>query len=373
VCHRILIEKLKRVGVPDELICWIADYLSNRSLYVEIGHSASSCLRLTRGVPQGSPLGPLLFNLFFHDAPSCVGQMAKMTCFADDVLIAVSAESTNETLECLKSELDSFSRYSVENRLCINAAKTKWMIMYTDSSDRLPDMLLNGTIIERVDKFKYLGVMLDVRLNWRAQIDTVISRVKRTMYIIRRSRFYSSQRCSRLLFQALVMPAFSYCIEIWYCAVSTLRRSLEVALRQCARIIIGDVGPIPIIPSRQLYQLVDIVPLQLLFQLRAGCLIFGILNSNSTISIISAFKYNSTSYHGNLRARLTLAELAVRRERSRVALSFWGSKLWNTLDNTVRDSRNSVEFKKRYLSHILARMGSNDNVTTLPHHFYDFI
>jgi hypothetical protein len=98
------------------------------------------------------------------------------------------------------------------------------------------------------------------------------------MYVIRRSSYYSSRKSSMLLFQALIMPTFSYAIEVWFCTTMTNRGSLELMLRQCARIALGDIGPRPKINNSRLYELANITPLQLYFEFKVGCLIYTILS-----------------------------------------------------------------------------------------------
>jgi hypothetical protein len=319
-------------------------------------------------------LGPLLFNLFFFDAPDCVSVGTKMTCFADDVLLTASSSSAIEAVSLLSEELKAFNAFCSTNRLSINASKTKWMLVYPDKTDNRLTLCLNDTVIEMVSSFKYLGVLIDAKLTWQNQVDSVISRVKRSMYIIRRSTFYSSLKCSKMLFQSMIVPIFSYCIEVWFTTSATLRGSLELAQRHCARIILKDVGPgPPTISNRNVYEAMNIVPLQLLFQQKASCLIFSILNSNDNSAITNVFRFNPEHAHGNLRVRLPLIEPFIRCERNRAALNYWGTKLWNQLNNSIRDSRNLKEFRERVILYVVAKVHSGKNVIETPRHFYDFV
>jgi hypothetical protein len=362
-----------KLGIPIDLIHWIASYLSGRSLYVQLGDTSSTKMAQTRGIPQGSALGPLLFNVFFHDAPGCVGPGAVMTCFADDALIVVAARTTADVHSRITEELRSFNEYCCTNSLCLNKTKTKWMLAFAKDQDSPPDVHIDGSLIERVEVFKYLGVMLDSSFSWQCQVDAVISRVKRTMYVLHRSRYYASRRCAMLLFHSLIMPTFTYSIEVWYCTGVIARGSLELALRHCGRIILGDTGPMPAISNKLVYELLDVMPLHFLFQYRASCLIFNLLSCSSNISIRNLLKANVVPTARMLRVHLPLIEIYVRLERTRAAITYWGPKLWNSLKSYIRESRTLDEFKQRYTLDSAYTRASTPGHAELPHHFYDFV
>jgi hypothetical protein len=290
-----------------------------------------------------------------------------MTCFADDVLIAVSAGTTANMQTALIADLISFDTYCGVNSLNLNITKTKWMLIFPDDKDHVSDMMLRSERIERVSAFKYLGVILDDRLQFGNHVDAVVTRVKRAVYVIRRSRFYGSRKCSNLLFRALVLPFFSYGIEVWYGTSATNRGTLELLLRHCARIVLGDVGLLPTIHNVDVYKEMGIMTLQLLFQHRAARLLFKILNHVDSTYARLLFKTNAVCESYQLRAHVPLATPRIRLERTRAAVSYWGAKLWNSLDSRIRNSRNVDEFMQLYSSH------TSECNTVLPRHFYDFV
>ena len=141
--------------------------------------------------------------------------------------------------------------------------------MYADSDNTEP-VLYDNQAIDRVYEFKYLGFTIDTNITWKRHIDAVISKVKQRLYCLRRSRYYVSRDGRLMLLNALVMPYFTYGIELWFTANKTLRGTLELLLRHCLRIVVNDTGPVPTTSNIYLYISLNVLPLSALFQLKLG-------------------------------------------------------------------------------------------------------
>jgi hypothetical protein len=125
--------------------------------------------------------------------------------------------------------------------------------------------------------------------------------------------------------------------------------------------------------NNTVYELMDVMPLRLCFQLRAACLIFNVLNANYNVAVKSVFKLSLANVRRNLRTRAPLEEAAVRHERTRASIVYWGAKLWNSLPYHVRDSRSAEEFRQRYTCYMLSSLRATIDAYAPPRRFYDFV
>ena len=116
-----LIHKLSAYGISDNLLFWVKAFLSNRKQMVRINSTISSISDVTSGVPQGSVLGPLLFNLFINDITDNLGHNTTAKLFADD--IKLYCELSIATLNCLQIQLSNIHTWSKLWQLPISYSK----------------------------------------------------------------------------------------------------------------------------------------------------------------------------------------------------------------------------------------------------------
>ena len=120
---------------------------------------------ITLGVPQGSILGPLLFNVYINSLPNAVKE-TRMILYADDAVLFCDASTRQELQIALEREFTEISNWYTDNRLTINVKKTKFMLA---GSKRILSLFEdfelqpNGTQIDRMQSFKYLGVTTDAK------------------------------------------------------------------------------------------------------------------------------------------------------------------------------------------------------------------
>jgi hypothetical protein len=370
--HQILLNKLAHYGVSGSLHKWFTSYLHDRTMYVELQGVQSQLHGITKGVPQGSALGPVLFSLYINDIVNTVTCSA--TLFADDLELHVSCKNIADTAQQLNKELSKLSMYMKTNRLELNVKKT--VCMFPFSHDPSITIEYNGTSLNIVSEYKYLGIWFDSYFTWNSQFQHLIKKIKQRMYIMYRSCYYCRFQWRKLLFDAFVKPYFLYGIEVWYATSIANRDKLELLHRRCLRIILNDTGMIPLLSRYNVYCETNSWPLSLQFQFRAAILMFDITHVKAVPAFLNLFSLVSSRSVSVTRLSsdtTSLESVPIRHERTRIAIRWWGPKLWNSIPQSIRTLNLQafcIPFARKYAQYLDEQFGID---YVYHRNFHDFV
>ena len=158
----ILLFKLKYYGVTDTALDLMSSYPKNRKQYVVFNNTQSEYSEVYTGVPQGSILGPLFFSICINDLITASDKL-KFLMYADDTTIYFNLEDfdSHNTEADINAELEKVNTWLKLNKLSLNAQKTKLMLFHRKQKHVTDvNVKIDNTMIERVQTFNFLGVML---------------------------------------------------------------------------------------------------------------------------------------------------------------------------------------------------------------------
>ncbi len=209
--HDLLIAKLEAYCFSFKSLLFIQSYLSNRRQRVKIGSLFSTWLEVVLGVPQGSILGPLLFNIFLNDLFYFVLD-TDICNFADDNTIYACETTLQDVKDKLTIDLTRINTWFDNNSLIANADKFQIMFLGTPNPVNIS---INNTEFVSKDCVKLLGIYIDNNLNFHKHIETICKTVNNKVSQLLRLRYYMSIDQARSIVNAYIFPYFLYCPLIW--------------------------------------------------------------------------------------------------------------------------------------------------------------
>ena len=212
--HSQIITNLANYGIHDIEREFFINYLFNRKQQVSFQNAMSNPEVVTRGVPQGSILGPLLFLLAFDDVGSSL-QECDVIMYADDTVIYTSAKDSEELQIKLSSDFHRVADWLENNELIANMKPGKTECMIFGTAQRTKNKELNITFrqkeISNTTAYKYLGVNLDRALNLSVHLNTTYKKALGRLYLLQRLRSQLTTKAATAIYESMLVPLFTYC------------------------------------------------------------------------------------------------------------------------------------------------------------------
>ena len=238
VDHKILIEKMEKVIGERRWISWIRDFLRGRTQTVKVGNAISAEEQITSGVPQGSVLGPYLFNIYVEDIEE--GLSSTIRLFADDCVIYREVSSTADEAY-LQNDLALVGEWVKNNKMGLNVAKSKVLSFSRKKVKIIPNYWISGQILEVVEKYKYLGVVFHRSLGWEEQIQRLAGRGIKTLNFKMRQLRGTDNSIKEKAYKTLVRPIVEYAASVWDPFRIGNVKAMERVQRIAARRVTGRV------------------------------------------------------------------------------------------------------------------------------------
>ena len=346
VNHSILLSKLCSLGVLNDSPAynWFESYLSNRC-QVTVCNGTKSCPETVQiGVPQGSILGPLLFTLYINDLPDYL-EHCDVTLYADDTVLFISDKSLHNIKSYMNSDLEKLNNWLKLNHLTLSISKSKFMII--GSSQRLNKIdsisfKVDNIDLDEVSSFKYLGIVINNRLNWQDHVDQMFSKINKKLGLLKRIRYCLPLDARLMFFNSYVLPLFDYADIVWGDrGNSTLMLQLQSLHNKAAKIILD----LPIGSSAS--EALNKLKWKTLARRRAehrAIFIYKCLNN--LFSHRFNIEFNRDKHEYNTRCKNNIRKSASRRNWGHWTSINFASNDWNKLDLSIRQSPSLASFKR---------------------------
>ena len=341
-----MLRKLDHYGIRGVALSLIQDYLSNRYQFVNVNGVSSEKYLITCGVPQGSVLGPLLFLLYINDVVN-VSSVLYAVLFADDTNALLRGKNLNEMSSIMNNELEKIMIWLNTNKLSLNIKKTHFMIFRSRGKkhyDLSTPIHIGGEIIDEVDNTKFLGVIIDCRLNWGLHIKNIKNKMSKGLGIICKAKKMLNECTLRTLYFSFIYPYLYYCIIAWGRTYESYLDGLLKVQKTVVRIITSSSFTAHAYP---LFQRLKLLTLNELYITNVALFMFKLHHGNVSPVFKPMFTLNcdvhsySTRQANNYHLPLPKSDLMKRSVR------FRGVKIWNQAIRLVDIKCSICTFKFR--------------------------
>uniref|UniRef100_A0A3B3CU78 Reverse transcriptase domain-containing protein n=1 Tax=Oryzias melastigma TaxID=30732 RepID=A0A3B3CU78_ORYME len=356
VDHSILLKRLcNMVGLTGTVFSWLKSYLTNRTFFVSSNETSSSVLPLTCGIPQGSILGPTLFNLYMLPLGNIIRRHGiNFHSYADDtqLYVAVSPDeptATNKLINCINDIKD----WMAANFLKLNKDKTEIMIIGPEADRERARLKCQNFGMDVTSSAKNLGVVFDADLNFKQHILNVTKTAFFHLKNIAKVLPFLTRSSAEILIHAFISSRLDYCNALLTGLPKQSVNKLQLIQNSAARLLTNTRRRAHITPVlKSLHWL----PVSFRIDFKIILLVFKCLNGSGPLYLLDLL----SPYEPPRALRSSgSTTLIIPRTRTKTygeaSFQCLGPRLWNSLPEDLRACTTVEIFKNKLKTHLFSK------------------
>ena len=234
--HDLLTAKLHAYGLDTKSLKQMLSYLKNRKRRVKINDTYSSWSKILFGVPQGSILGPLSFNIFICDLFDFLPNL-DIVNYADDNTPYSANNNMMDTLSNLKLQSNTLNKWFKDNYMHANPRKYHLLLSATEEANTLniEDVCINSSKCE-----KLLGVNIDSNLTFETHAESLFKKASQKLNALLRVTWSLNLNQRKLLLNAFITSHFSSAPVAWMFHSRKLNNRINKIHERALRLVYKD-------------------------------------------------------------------------------------------------------------------------------------
>ena len=338
--HGLLIAKLNAYGVSRNACKLLMCYLCNRKQRVKVHGDSSDWATINRGVPQGSVLGPLLFNIFLNDLFYC-GIDSHICNYADDNHLCNSRKSSDELRIVIENDAIRAFTWFDANNMDANPDKFQLIAMNRKGTIDL-SVFISGNIISSSNSMKVLGVDLDTKLSFNKHVSNICGKASAQINVLKRLSRYLNESSRIQIYKSFISANFTYCPAAWIFCGHKNSNKLERLQERALRFVFSD--------SKSSYKdlllrgnFLSLSALRLKFM---AIEVYKSANDLNPLYLNELFEVNDTGYSLRDSHRFKQNKFETKTFGYR-SFRYYGSKLWNSIPTEIKSAKSLYIFKSK--------------------------
>ena len=353
VSHSILLKKCSNLNIDPQ---WFRSYLTNRSQSVKLKTATSSKISVTYGVPQGSILGPILFNIYVNDMLQYI-TTCTLIQYADDTqfIHSGSLENLANIINDAEKTLADANEYFLKNGLMVNPNKTQCIFIGSRQLlSHIPEdavIHLGDTSIRPSTSVKNLGLYMDRYMTFDTHINELSKKTIGMLIYISRVSINFDKVTRTIIVQSLVLSLINYCIRIWGTTNTTLIKKVQKLQNFAARVSIGGMKKYDhVSPALEELKWLK-VKQKHVFDINIA--MYKFVNGMYPDWLLPLPTVQSIT-GGRTRQKYNIVVPRTKTDSGAKAFSVNGPKTWNSLPSNVTKANTLSSFKRKLMSYILS-------------------
>jgi hypothetical protein len=340
VNHNLLCNMLSLYGLDQFSKNLIRSFLTERTQCVKVNRVLSGPKAVVCGVPQGSLLGPILFDLYINFLSRTV--VSHVVQYADDAALIASSESYAGLRDTLTNDMQNVLNFLASLGLCLNVSKTEFLVFGNVPDPRI-GLVVGGESIRPANSARYLGVVIDDALSFDEQNRTVLNKLKRANFLIRAIRKHISLRVALTLLHSLVYSYTDYACIAWQKKENSgLAQLLENQHRFCLKSVYEKGWRYP---TARIYRLAQQPTLAQRTDMCLCRFVHSVLHGVAPPRFEGFFTVSRIG-RGAQFNRLIIPRTNRRTNVILMSIKLRGAQKWNALPARLREIARETEFKR---------------------------
>ena len=335
----LLIAKLEAYGFDDSSLGYISSYLKQRKQRTKVNNSFSPYSPLHSGVPQGSILGPLLFNIYINDIFFFTRE-TDIANYADDNTPYTIENNVDSVIKTLENDATILIKWFDDNYLKMN--EDKCHLLLTTHKDEYTSATIGSETIINSQSVKLLGITIDNSLKFNEHVSGLCKKVNLKLHSLARIANFMSTDKLRMIMKAFIESQFGYCPLVWMFHSRALNNKINKLHERALKLVYKD----PLLSFQELLDKDNSVRIHHRNLQKLATEMYK-LNNNISPTLLKNILPEKDNIH-NLRSNNPFQTFNIRTVGYGMeTIAFRGPKTWAIVPTEIKQAVSLIEFKTK--------------------------